>query len=328
MQGHHVDAEHALHRCLLVEIVQHDVADFAFTQLDYDAHAVFIGLIAQLTDAFDTLVAHELCDFLDQACFVDLVRQLRNDDCLTPLFAELLDLRARPNIDTAASRAICRIDSRGAVNDACGREIGPRKVFHQSGYIDRRIVDQDQRRGDHLIEIMRRYIRCHSNRDARGAIDEKVWQPRGHDRRLFFRSIVVLDEIDRFLVDVCKQLVRNPRHSHLGVTHRRRRISVNRSEVALSVDKHGAHGEWLCHSDDRVVDRGVAVRVVFTDHITDDAGRFLVRLVVIVTELAHGIKNTPVHRLQSVPHIGQGTSDNYAHRVVEIGLLHLLFETY
>ncbi len=67
--------------------------------------------------------------------------------------------------------------------------------------------------------------------------------------------------------------------------------------------------------------------MVFTDDVTDDARRFLVRLVVVVAQLAHGMQHAPVDRLQAVAHVRQRTPDDYAHGVIEIGLLHLVFET-
>ena len=66
-------------------------------------------------------------------------------------------------------------------------------------------------------------------------------------------------------------------HPALGVTHGRRRIAVDRAEVALTVDEHVAHREVLGHADERVVDRAVAVRVVLTDDVADDARALEVR---------------------------------------------------
>ena len=45
-------------------------------------------------------------------------------------------------------------------------------------------------------------------------------------------------EIDGFLVDVGEQLVGDLGQAHFGVAHRRRRIAVDRAEVALPVDQH------------------------------------------------------------------------------------------
>ena len=67
------------------------------------------------------------------------------------------------------------------------------------------------------------------------------------------------------------------RHAHFGVAHRRRRIAVDRAEIALAVDQQVAHRERLRHAHDRVVDRGIAVRVILADHVADHARALLVR---------------------------------------------------
>ena len=103
-------------------------------------------------------------------------------------------------------------------------------------------------------------------------------------------------------------------------------VAVDRAEVALPVDEQVAHRERLRHADDRVVDRRVAVRVVLTDDVADDAGGLLVRTVPLVAELAHRVQHAAVHGLQAVADVGQRAPDDHAHRVVEIRLPHLVFE--
>ncbi len=46
----------------LNRLLQHDVGQLAALQLDDDAHAVLVGLVAQLADAFDLLLANQLGD--------------------------------------------------------------------------------------------------------------------------------------------------------------------------------------------------------------------------------------------------------------------------
>ena len=114
--------------------------------------------------------------------------------------------------------------------------------------------------------------------------------------------------------------------AHLGVAHRRRRVAVDRAEVALAVHQHVAHGERLRHAHQRAVDGGIAVRVVLADDVADDARRLLVGLVVVVAQLVHGVQQPPVHGLESIAHVGQRAADDHAHRVVEIRLAHLVFD--
>jgi len=115
-------------------------------------------------------------------------------------------------------------------------------------------------------------------------------------------------------------------HAHFGVSHGRGVVAVHRTEVALTVDQQVAQRERLGHAHDGVVHGGVAVRVILTDHVTDHTGGFLVRLVPVVTQFAHGEQHAPMHGLQAVARIRQGTPDDHTHRVVEIGLFQLVFD--
>src|SRR5690606_26930824 len=103
-------------------------------------------------------------------------------------------------------------------------------------------------------------------------------------------------------------------------------IAVDRTEVALAVDQHVAQRKRLRHTDDGVVHGRIAVWVIFTDHIADDTRRLLVRLVVIVVQLAHRKQHATVHRLQTIAHIGQRPAYDDAHRIVQIGLLQFVFD--
>ena len=51
-----------LQRREAAELVQHDVGDRVALELDDDAHAVAVGFVAQVGDALDALLAHELGD--------------------------------------------------------------------------------------------------------------------------------------------------------------------------------------------------------------------------------------------------------------------------
>ena len=83
-------------------------------------------------------------------------------------------------------------------------------------------------------------------------------------------------------------------------------IAVDRAEISLPVDQRIAHRKILRHADDRVVDRRVAVRMIFTDHVADDAGRFFIWLVERIAELEHRPKNAAVDGFEAVADVGQG----------------------
>ncbi len=233
---------------------------------------------------------------------------------------------ARANRQAAAAGPVGGSDFLRAVDDAGGRKIRSRHVLHEARERYRRIVEQCEAGVDDLGQIMRRNVGRHADRDARGAIDEQVGYARGQYLRLVLGLVVVRDEVDRLLVDIGQQLSCQLRHAHLGVAHRRGRVAIDRAEIALSVDQQIAHRKRLRHAHDRVVDRDVAVRVIFADHIADHPGGFLVGPVVVVAEFAHRVQHAPVHRLEAVANVRQCAPDDDAHRIVKIGLPHLLFE--
>jgi hypothetical protein len=325
----HVDAEHRLERRLREQVVQDDFGDFTALQLDDDAHAVLVGLVAQLRDAVDFLVTDEVGNALEQARLVHLVWQLGDDDRLAAAdLVDVFEIRARADRQAATTGAIGRCDLGGAVDDAGGRKIGTRHVLHELGQHDLGIVEHREAGVDDLVEVVRRNVGGHAHGDTRGTVDQKIREARRHDRRLGFGPVVVRDEIDRFFLDVREQLARDARHAHFGVTHGRRRIAVDRTEVALPVDEQVAHREVLRHAHERVVHGVVAVRVVLADDVADDARGFLVGLVPVVAELAHRMKDAAMHGLETVANVGQRAADDDAHGVVEIRLAHLVFEVH
>ena len=101
-QRQQVDAEGALHGRELEQVVEHLPGVHIAPQLDDDAHALAVGFVAQVGDAFDTLVAHQVGDPLDQRRLVDLVGQLGDDDGRA-VAAAILDEDLGPDDDAAVA---------------------------------------------------------------------------------------------------------------------------------------------------------------------------------------------------------------------------------
>src|SRR4030065_150718 len=76
-----------------------------------------------------------------------------------------------------------------------------------------------------------------------------------------------------------------------------RGVAVAAAEVPRPVDEEVAEAEVLGHADERVVGGLVAVGMEFPDDVADDAGRFLVGLVVIGPALGHGVEDGAGARL-------------------------------
>ena len=171
---------------------------------------------------------------------------------------------------------------------------------------------------------MRRDVGRHADRDAAGAVDQQVREAGREDLRLALRRVIVGLEVDRVAVDVAEQEVGDLGEPRFGVPHGRRRIGIHRAEIALAVDQRHAHRPVLGHARERVVDRAVAVRVILTHDVTDDAARLAVRPPGDIAGFLAGVENAAVDRLQAVAHVGQRAADDHAHRVIEVAGLHLL----
>ena len=221
-------------------------------------------------------------------------------------------------LDDAAPCRIRLADAFGAEHHARRREVRPFDDRHQ--ILNRRlwVVDEHQRAVDDLTHIGRGNVRRHADRNAARAVDEKLRKLRRKNRRLFQRFIVVRYEVHRLLVDILEHELCNLRHANLGIAHRCRGVAVDRTEVAMTVGKHMAHGKVLCHADDSIVDRAVAVRMILTQDFANDTRRFLIRLRRAHAGFLHRVENAPMHRFQAIAYIRQCTSDNDAHRVVDV----------
>ena len=302
-QCHHVHAEAVLQLRLLVQVIEDDLGHLAALQLDDDAHAGLVGLVANIRNTLDLFLVDQLGDLFDQGLLVNLVGNLVDDDGLTVALLHILDMRATAHDDAPAAGLVAFAHTHHAVDQRRSREVGGRNVLDQLIDADRRIFQHRQTTGDHFVQVVRRDIGRHADRDTRRTVDQQVRNARRHDQRFVLGTVVVRPEIDGFLVEIFQQLVADPGHPHFGVTHRRRVVAIDRTEVALAIDQHVAQGKILCHAHDRVIDRGIAVRVVLTDHVTDDTRRFLVRLVPVVVQLVHREQYPAMHRLQTVARI-------------------------
>ena len=322
VQRQHVAAEARLQRREAEELVQHHVGRGVAAELDDDAHAEAVALVLDVGDALDALVAGELGDALDHRRLVHLVGDLGDDD-RGAAAADLLDAGARADDHRAAALVVGLARAGAAEDERAGREVGRRDELHQLGDGELGVLDQRQRRVDHLAEVVRRDVGRHADGDAAGAVDQHVGEARRQDGGLEVLAVVVRLEVDGVLVDVGEQVGRRLRHAHLGVAHGRRLVAVHRAEVALPVEQRQRHREVLRHPHQRVVDRLVAVRVVLAHDVADGARRLAVGLVVGVAGLVHRVEDAPVHRLQPVAQVGDRPADDHAHRVVEVGGSHL-----
>ena len=256
-QRHRVDAEGGLHRRVLVELVENDLGDGVALELDHQAHAVAVRLVAQVGDLGDLLVVDEIGDLLDQPSFaalLDHVGQLGDDDRLLAL-GERFDVGLGLHPDAPAASLVGVTDPLPAEDGSPGREIGALNVAEELVDGDVGVVDKRDRCGDDFTQVVGRNVRCHPHGDAGRTVDQQVREAgRQHDR-LLGAAVVVGHEVDRVHVEIAQHLRRQAGQARLGVPHGGGRVVVDRAEVPLAVDQRVAHREVLGETDEGVVDR-------------------------------------------------------------------------
>ena len=179
---------------------------------------------------------------------------------------------------------------------------------------------------DHFAQVVRGHVRRHADRDTRRSVHEEVGKARGEDGGLFGALVVVGDEVDGLLVEVRHHRFGDRFRTRLGVSHGRRRIAVDRSEVPLAVHQGIAHVEILREAHERVVDRRVAVGMVVPHHLADDLRALAIRTIRREAHRPHAVEHATMRRLEPIADVRQRSPDDYAHRVIHVRALHLVFD--
>ena len=308
---------------MLVEVVEHDLGVVPALDLEYDAQAGAVALVADIANSLDLLLVDQFRRLLDQAGLVDLIRHFADHDC-GAILAQLLDIDLGAHHDVPAARGIGLTDARRAAQNAARGEVRP--LDHRDDALESRlgVLDQLDRGVDEFAKVVRRDVGRHAHRDAVGAIDQQVRRGSCQALGLLGGIVIVGPEVDRVHVDVLQQRLRIRGESRLRVAHGGGRVAIEGSEVPLPGHQQLAHAERLGHAHERLVDGRIAVRVVLAHHLANDPGALARRPIRPQPLFAHGVEDAPLHRLESVPDVGQGAPDDDRHRIVEIRLAHLV----
>ena len=287
MQGHEVNREGCLQLRHAVKLVQHHFRCRIALQFNDNAHPRTVAFVAQIGNAFNCLGTHQFSDFLKQRGLIDLIGNFRNRNQLA-IAAQFLNLRPRTQRDRTTPGFKCGADTGTPQNHRPSRKIRPWHDLHEFFQRQRRIGNKRQSRIQDFGWIMRRDIGRHANRNAARAIDQQIGEGRRQNARFIHAFIVIRLEIHRVFVNAGQQRTRSRRQARFGVAHRRRRIAINRTKIPLPINQRQAHGKGLRHAHQRIIDRSIAMRMVFTHHIANHARRFAIGFVSRVAGFLHG----------------------------------------
>ena len=264
-----------------------------------------VGKVGDVGDALELLGAHRLLDARDDLLRPHHVGQLSDHDALATR-GDGLHVSGGPCEELAAPRAIGLPDSVQAHDHAAGGQVRPRHEGHELLQTRLRVSQQVPGCGHHLHEVVRRHVRGHTHRDTRRAIDQQVREGRRQHLGLGERVVVVGGEVDRVLIQVRRQCQGRGGQTRLGVAGGRRTV-IQGAEVAVAVNERQAHREGLGQTHQRLVDRGVPVRVEPTHDITHDPGGLHVRTIRAQPHPVHLEQDAALNRLEPVSGVRQGT---------------------
>ncbi len=256
------DAVSDLQLCILEQMIEDNLRVRVALQIHNHAHTLAAGIVVDVGNALNTLILHEVGDAFNQPRLVDLIGKLGHDNRKPAVFLVFDNFRARAQGDFAAPRRVSGTDARSAHNDTRRGEVGSFDVLHQilDGCIG--IVYQHIESVNNLSHIVRRNVCRHTDGNTRRAVDQQIRKTRRQNHRLFQTVVVVGHKIDGVFVDIGEHFHRNFAHSRFRITVSRRRVAVDRTEVAVPIHKHIAHREALRQAYHCVIHRRVAVRVI------------------------------------------------------------------
>ena len=284
---------------------------------------MLVGFVTHRGNFRDDFFINEICDLLFQRRAIHVERNFRNDELLA-IALHLLQANASAQLEAALAGGEIIFDTFNAAEKSAGRKIRALDKLHQFGNRNLRLVNLRANAIHDFAEIVRCHVRRHADRDARAAVDQQIRKRRREHFRLGETLVVVRDEIHRVLVHVLHQRRAEMRQTRLGITHRRRRIVFDGTEVAFAIHQLLAHRPRLGHMHERRVNHRFAVRMVIARSIAADLGAFVRLASGKQRQFVHRVKNTSLRRLQSVAHIGQRARNDHGHRVVEERVLDLI----
>ena len=176
---------------------------------------------------------------------------------------------------------------------------------------------------DHLSQVMGGDAGGHANRNALGAVDQKIRDLHRKDQGLLLRFVKIRPEIHHVLIQIPKKsLLRHLLQAGLRITHGGRAVALDVPEIPVPVHQRKALLEVLCHHHQGVIDGAVPVGMVFAHGISHDTGAFPVGPVITDAQLIHVVKSPALYGLEPVAHIRQRPGHDNAHGIIDKGLLH------
>ena len=224
--------------------------------------------------------------------------------------------------ESAGTRFVNRTEFRPRRHDfRTSRQIRPRNKSHQVCGRNLRLVQDADAGGRHFLQVMRRNIRGHTDRNAGRTIEQHIWQSCRQQCRLVHRAVKVGDPFNGPLSEFGQEGFRIGSQTRFRIAHRGEGLRIiGRAEITLTIDDRIAIGEVLRHMHHGFVGCRITMRMKLADHVTNRARTLLVLGSRRQTQLTHRINDAALDRLQAIGQLRQRTVEDDVHRIIEIRL--------
>ena len=247
---------------------------------------------------------------------VDQVRDLLDRDLVLAL-RHVFDDDLGTDDDGSPAGLVSLANAGSSDDIAAGWEVRSGNLFHQFDRCNVRIIHDGDDAVDRFTQIVCRHVGCHTDSNTHRPVDQKVREAAGQSDRFLVSGIVVVAPVDRLFFDILQKLERDLGHARFGITHGGCAVSIQGTEVSVTVNQWVTVGERLRHSDHRIVDRRIAVRVIFTHNFTDDVGGLDMRFIRKEAGIIHCPQDSAVYRFHAVANIREGAVDDDGHGVAQ-----------
>ena len=315
IDGQRIDAEGNLQLRVLKQLGDDDFRRGLPLEFN-DQPAMLIRLIAHRGNFRDDLFVDEIGDLLFQTGAIDVERNLGDDQLLT-VALHLLDPDAPAQLETALARGKIILNALHAAEKSAGREVRSLDEFHQLRNRNFRLINLGTDAINDFAQIVGRHVRGHAYGDAGAAIDQQIWKRGGKHGRLSEALVVVGNEIHRVLIHVGHQQSAQMGQPRLGITHGRRRVVFDGTEISLAIHEFLAHRPGLGHMHQGGVNHRFAMGMVIAGGIAANLGALNVLAPRKQRQVFHRVEDAPLRGLESVTHVGQGPRDDDGHGIIE-----------
>ena len=237
----HVGTERVLHLSVFIQLIEHDIRIGILAQFDDKTHTLTIRFVTEFRDAVYLFLLVEIGYFFLETSLVNHVGEF-GDHYPALAVTHILYVGHCAHADFATTCTICLLNAASAEYSRSCREI--RSLDDRHEFVNRgfavllyAVVDHANNAVNHFAQVMRWDVRCHSDCDTGGSVDQQIRETGRQYRRLLLCLVKVRNKINSILIDIRQHFHGDFAETRLSISHGSSTVAVHRTEVSVSVNQ-------------------------------------------------------------------------------------------